>query len=201
MGVHGSELIGKRFIGQEIEEVIPQLAELRIQVFRDFPYLYEGSLEYEKEYLKTYTNSKQSFLFAVFDGDKMVGATTCIPLLDETGEVILPFRESKLPLEKIFYFGESILLKPYRGLGYGKRFFQEREAHAKSLSGIEEVYFCGVRRPENHPLRPSDYQPLDPFWLSQGYKKKEGLVSYFSWLDIGKDEEDEKPMDYWFKKI
>lgn len=34
--------------GKDIAPLIPRLAELRIKVFHDFPYLYEGSLEYEK---------------------------------------------------------------------------------------------------------------------------------------------------------
>lgn len=34
--------------GAEVESLLQDLAELRIEVFRSFPYLYEGSLDYEK---------------------------------------------------------------------------------------------------------------------------------------------------------
>lgn len=201
MGIHGSELSFRRFRGEEIREVVQGLAQLRIRVFYDFPYLYEGSAAYEEAYLTTYMACPDAFLFGVFDGSELVGATTCLPLLAETEEVQAPFREGGYAISTIVYFGESILLRPYRGAGLGKKFFQEREAHAQSLPGIEEVYFCGVRRPEEHALRPADYQPLDAFWESQGYQRKEGLVSFFSWKDRDKTEADEKPMDYWFKKI
>lgn len=185
----------------EIEEVIQELAHLRITVFRAFPYLYEGSFEYEKEYLKTYINSSKSFLFSVYDGDKMVGATTCIPLLDETPDVQEPFIKAGMNLDKIFYFGESILLPEYRGLGIGHRFFDEREAHAASFGTYSATCFCGVVRPENHPLRPTDYKPLDEFWTKRGYKKQPQLQSQFDWLDIGEQESTTKPMIYWSKVL
>lgn len=201
MGIYGSELKFQRLRGEEIQREVEGLAQLRIDVFAEFPYLYEGQVDYEKEYLRTYIKCPDAFLFAVYDGDRMVGATTCLPLLAETPEVQGPFLEKGMDLGTIVYFGESILQSSYRGRGLGKMFFQEREAHAKSLAGISEVYFCAVRRPEDHALRPKDYKPLDPFWRSQGYQKKEGLVSYFSWKDRGMPKEDVKPMDYWFKEV
>ncbi len=36
----------------EFETVIPKLAALRINVFNDWPYLYEGSMTYEERYLR-----------------------------------------------------------------------------------------------------------------------------------------------------
>jgi GNAT superfamily N-acetyltransferase len=189
------------YIGKEIETVIPQLAALRIEVFRDFPYLYEGSFEYEKEYLKTYVNSERAFLFAVFDNDKMVGATTCIPLIDETAEVKEPFEGVGMELEEIFYFGESILLKEYRGKGIGKRFFEERERHAAGFGNYSTTCFCAVERRENHPVRPDGYVPLDEFWKGRGYKKSQVLKSKFRWKDIDESKETEKKMIYWLKKI
>lgn len=189
------------YIGKEIETVVTALAALRIEVFRDFPYLYEGSFEYEKEYLKTYVNSDRAFLFAVFDNEKMVGATTCIPLVDETDEVQEPFVLSGMNLDDIFYFGESILLKECRGKGIGKQFFEQREKHATSFGNYTTTCFCAVERPENHPLRPEAYIPLDEFWKSRGYKKSEVLKSKFSWKDINEPLETEKMMIYWLKKI
>jgi hypothetical protein len=41
----------KCLVGEEMKAVLPDLARLRIIVFRDWPYLYDGTLEYEQEYL------------------------------------------------------------------------------------------------------------------------------------------------------
>jgi hypothetical protein len=35
-------------------ERVQDLAQLRITVFREFPYLYDGDLAYEQNYLRTY---------------------------------------------------------------------------------------------------------------------------------------------------
>jgi hypothetical protein len=194
-------MIYKKFKGKEIETVFEDLANLRITVFKEYPYLYKGSISYEKEYLKIYTNSNESFLFTVYDADKMVGATTCIPLADETLEVKKPFQDSGFDVDSIFYFGESILLHPYRGLGIGNRFFDEREKHARSFGTYNMTCFCSVARPDNHPLKPINYQPHDKFWTKRGYKKNDALQSQFDWLDINETVSASKPMIYWTKNI
>jgi GNAT superfamily N-acetyltransferase len=187
--------------GAEIITVFDDLAALRISVFHDFPYLYEGTVEYEKEYLKVYSQAEKSFLFAVYDNGKMVGATTCIPLTEETPEVRLPFEKLDFNIDSIFYFGESILLKEYRSLGLGHRFFDEREAHAKSFGTFKTTCFCAVVREDNHPLQPQNYRPNDIFWLKRGYQKESSLKSTFEWQDINEETPTAKTMIYWTKDL
>lgn len=188
--------------GKSIEELANDFAHLRINVFASYPYLYQGSLEYEQSYIKIYTNSVRTFMFSVYDGAQMVGATTCIPLLEESEEVQKPFKLKGYDLNTIFYFGESILLEPYRNLGIGHRFFDEREAHVRSFEGqYSTTCFCAVQRPENHALRPANYQPLDRFWTKRGYRKEPSLESEFEWLDIGENQMTTKKMVYWIHRL
>lgn len=194
-------MIYKTFKSTEIESVFDDLARLRITVFKDYPYLYEGTIEYEKEYLKIYSKSERSFLFTVYDGDKMVGATTCIPLTDETEEVKKPFLDLGMDIDSIFYFGESILLSQYRGLGLGNRFFDEREAHAEHFGSFKMTCFCAVARANNHPMKHTNYRPLDEFWIKRGYRKEVALESQFEWLDINESIPTFKSMIYWTKNI
>lgn len=189
------------FEGPEIAAVFEPLARLRIAVFRDFPYLYEGSLDYERAYLNTYATAPRAFLFAVFDGEVMVGATTCIPLADETEEVQSPFRAAGFDLSEVFYFGESILLPAYRGLGLGHRFFDAREAHAARFGSYGFTAFCAVDRPDDHPLRPSGYRPLDDFWAKRGYQKVPSLTTQFAWPDLGEPVSTLKTMIFWTRPL
>ena len=189
----------KSFYGREIEPLIADLAQLRINVFYDFPYLYQGDFEYEKNYLKVYTDSTESVLVAAFCNDKIIGAATALPLKDETDYIKQPFLKAHMDLSKIYYFGESVLLKDFRGYGIGHAFFDGREAAAKKFN-YQITAFCGVKRPDNHPLKPADYRPLDEFWKKRGYEKQSNLTSYFSWKDIGDTEESKKEMIYWIKK-
>ena len=187
--------------GVEIATVVEALGALRIAVFHDYPYLYEGSLHYEKDYLQIYVQSERAFLFSVFDNGKMVGATTCIPLADEAAEVRKPFEDAGFDISTIFYFGESILLPEYRGLGLGHRFFDEREAHARSFGNFKLICFCSVERGDNHPAKPANYRPNDAFWLKRGYVKEPSLQSIMEWPDIGETSSSAKKMIFWTKTL
>jgi hypothetical protein len=191
----------KTFKGSEITPYIPDLAQLRIEIFRDFPYLYDGSIQYEENYLKTYTQSQESLAVIVFDRDYAVGVSTGLPMEDETEEFKKPFVEQGYDPKGIFYFGESILKKKYRGRGIYSRFFKEREKHALSLRRFNTICFCGVIRPEDHPLRPGDHQPLDPIWKKFGYTKYPELTTTYVWKDIDKEEDTGKEMVFWLKEI
>ena len=191
----------KALSGPDLHQYIPQLAQLRMRVFREYPYLYEGDLDYEARYLKTYIDAPSSVIVLAFDKDQVVGASTGVPLRFETAEVQAPFIESGFDLGEIFYFGESVLLPNYRGQGAGVAFFDEREAHARSIKGIKSLCFCAVQRPDNHPLRPSDYQPLDAFWTHRGFEKQPQLATEFSWKEIGEASESLKPMMFWMKPL
>ncbi len=188
-----------RLTGNEIGTVINDLGKLRITVFRDFPYLYNGTMDYELEHLRSYIQSPGAFLFAVYDGEQMVGATTCVPLSDENPELTLPFTDAGFSTEGILYFGESILLPEYRGMGLGHRFFDEREHYAQSLGNIHTTCFCSVVRPESHPLRPKDYRSNEAFWAKRGYAPN-GLTCQFDWQDIDQPQIDAKTLNFWTKQ-
>lgn len=187
--------------GAQLLSVFDELAALRIAVFRVYPYLYEGSIAYEKEYLETYARAERSLLFAVYAGQAMVGATTCIPLPDETAEIRLPFEQAGLALDTFFYFGESILLPQFRGRGLGHRFFDEREAHARSFGTYKKACFFSVEREPDHPLKPLEYRPNDPFWTKRGYVKQLSLRTTISWPDLGAEESTPKPLVCWMRDL
>src|SRR3546814_18105070 len=63
------------FSGDAARRYVPELARLRIEVFRDFPYLYAGSTAYEDKYLRTYTDARASVVGIAFADARVVGAT------------------------------------------------------------------------------------------------------------------------------
>ena len=176
------------------------LAQLRVAVFRTFPYLYEGSFDYELEYLEVYFRSAGAVSAVVWDGEDAVGATTMLPLVDAEAEVQAPFAEAGYALGDLAYFGESVLLQQYRGRGLGVKFFELREAHSRSL-GLSACTFCAVDRPADHPARPADYVPNDRFWEHRGYRRAPKLQATFSWPDIGCAESTPKTMTFWMREL
>ena len=189
----------ERHSGASLEHYIPALARLRIEVFREFPYLYRGDQDYESQYLQTYIRSAGSVIVLALDGEEVVGAATGLPLRHETEEFKRPFSAHGYEIGKIFYFGESVLRKTYRGQGIGVQFFSEREAHARSLGGFDITCFFAVYRPPDHPRRPPDYVPLDTFWQKRGYAKQPSLQTDYVWQDLDEDAPSAKPMVFWLK--
>ncbi len=186
--------------GAALDAALDDVARLRIAVFRDWPYLYDGDLAYERDYLQSYRDSAGAVVVGAFDGEKLVGAATGTPLSDHAEDFAAAFAHSGLNLNEIFYCAESVLLPAYRGQGAGHGFFDAREAHARRL-GFKRAAFCGVQRPLDHPLRPADYAPLDPFWRKRGYEPLEGVVAEFSWKDVDQDAETRKPLQFWIRTL
>ncbi len=184
-----------------LKAVLPDLARLRIEVFREWPYIYDGSYDYESAYLSNFAASEGSVVIAVTDGGRIVGASTATPMGGHAKEFAEPFLKRGLDIERIFYLGESVLLRGYRGRGLGHALFDAREAHARALGGFSDATFCSVVRPDHHPSRPLGYRPVDPFWVKRGYAPVPGLVGSFNWQDIGEQAETSKPMQYWMKAL
>ncbi len=186
--------------GEELLPLLPALARLRIEVFRDWPYLYEGDEAYERQYLRAYAQSPGAAVVVALDGDQAVGAATCEPMTEGHAPVQQAFRARGLDPARFCYFGESVLQRPYRGRGAGVRFFQEREAHARGL-GLDYAAFCAVRRDAADPRKSADYTPLDEFWRRRGYTPYPDLVCVFDWQEVGTTEETPHELSFWLKSL
>lgn len=131
----------------------------------------------------------------------MVGASSGLPLEIETPEAIYPFVAQGYDPRRIFYYGESVLLPEYRGRGWGRRFFEEREAHARGLERFDLACFCAIERPAHHPRRPAGYVPLDTFWTRRGFAKHPELHTTYSYRELDEDTESPKLMVFWLKRL
>jgi hypothetical protein len=94
---------------EERSAAIPALSDLRIRIFRGWPYLYDGTLDYEAEYLAEFMREPGSVLVVAQDGDAIVGAATASPMAGQKPEFQLPLQRQGLDVSGIFYFGESVI--------------------------------------------------------------------------------------------
>ena len=188
-------------IGAAIGSAIPALARLRIAVFKEFPYLYDGSPDYEAAYLETYLECADSLIITVQDGAEIVGASSALPLAFETPELRQPFEHSGWDVGRVFYLAESVLLPNYRGRGLGHRFFEERETHARRLGGFTHSAFCAVKRANDHPARLSGPRSLEAFWRGRGYAPERALTATLHWKEIGQEAQIPHEMGFWVKPL
>lgn len=184
--------------GDALRGWLPSLANLRIAVFREWPYLYEGNPAYEETYLTAFAASPGAALIAALDGDRVVGCATCQPMTEAEEVVRQAFRGRGLDPARWCYFGESVLLPAYRGRGAGVRFFELREAHARAL-GSAATAFCSVTRNDNDPRRPKEYAPLDGFWRRRGYERRADISLVFDWQEVGDDHKTPHALGFWVK--
>lgn len=186
-------------LGEDIAPIVPDLAALRLGVFRDWPYLHAGDEGYERHTLRTYIGSPRAVAVLAILDSRIVGAATGLPMADEVAEFKAPVAAAGLDPRQVFYFGESVLLPEFRGQGIGVRFFTEREDHARSL-GYRWAAFCAVERSPADPRAPAGHVPLDAFWTRRGFHRTD-ITTTFSWKEVGEGVETPKPMRFWLKDL
>ena len=186
--------------GAGLEAHLTGLARLRIEVFRAYPYLYDGDPDYEAWYLEDFVRAEGAVVIAALDGGALIGAATASPMRAQKEAFRAPLAAAGLDPDALFYFGESVLLANYRGHGIGHRFFDAREAVARA-QGFGRSGFYGVVRPVDHPRKPAGYSPLNTFWARRGYEPLAGAVASFPWKEVGQAEETDHPMQFWSRAL
>lgn len=186
--------------GDAMQPWLDAVAQLRMTVFRDWPYLYAGDTGYERDYLAAYARSPRSVFVLALDGDTVVGAATGLPLADDTAEFQAPFADQDIAVPRVFYFGESVLLPQWRGAGIGHRFFDLRESHARGLGDFDMTAFAAVDRAEHDPRRPVAHRDNAAFWHKRGYVRQPGMTMLLRWdeIDVG---DVAHPMTFWTRPL
>ncbi len=202
---HAGHIVVEPLTGEAMKSALPAVARLRVAVFREWPYLYEGTEAYEQTYLSGLAQAANSVIVVARDGDDVVGVATGAPLAEHTDEFVPLFAARGFDPQRIFYFAESVLLPSYRGHGIGHAFFDHREAAARRAIGPAGAFthaaFCGVVRADDDPRRPPDYRPLDAFWQKRGYAKVDGLFGSYTWREIGHTAQTTKAMQFWIRAL
>ena len=187
--------------GPALMTYLHSIAKLRMDVFREYPFLEEPDLSLETVQLKQYLMSKEAIGVLVFDNTTLVGASLGIPLALEKAEIQKPFRDRGDDTSTYYYFAESVLLKPYRNRGIGHHFFDVREAHVKGLKKYKHICFFDPLRPEVDAYKPGDYLPLHDFWRKRGYTHCPDLKCHLIWKQLHEERASEKTLTFWVKDL
>lgn len=191
----------KLFDDGNIENYIDDIAHLRISIFREYPYLYDGDKEYETKYLKKFISTDDSIMVLAFSNDKIVGALTGLPLRCEEPNVYEPWIQTNRSVDQFFYFSEGLLYREYRNKGIGRHMFQLAESWVEKTGRYEALTLATVIRNQDHPQKPKGYHSTDPFWEKLGYRKSNGIICTIPWKEVGEPQESPKPLLFWSKNI
>lgn len=190
----------KKLTGDQLGDYLQAVARLRITVFAEFPYLYDGDLAYENWYLQKLAELTGAVIVAAFDDEEVIGAATGSPMVNQFEDFSAPLVSAGYDINEFFYCGESVLLPQYRGQGVGHEFFDYREDQARAL-GLKKSCFLSVIRADDDPRRPEGYRDLHGFWRKRGYEKMEGLTASFPWQEHGSNEERINHLCYWIRGL
>ncbi|MBN1115241.1 MAG: hypothetical protein JXA66_07865 [Oligoflexia bacterium] len=192
-------------IGDQINNVIDEIAALRIHEFAKFPYLYDGTLEYEREYLQLYSGNPDAiFITLRNEKNSLVGMLTACPfaaMVDFLGDARAKYLADNKKPKDYFYYGEIIILPDYRK-ELNLNLAAEVDRHALK-SGYKKANMMTVVRQDDHKLKPDNYKSLDPLFSRLGFKKT-GItteVAYNTFISGTDSRESTNTMVFWEKEF
>lgn len=186
--------------GKAVAEHLEALAALRLDIFEAFPYLYRGRREDELAYLAGYAEKPGSCVILAEDAGEVIGAATGMPLAQEGAALRDPFAATPHALAGIYYVGEMLFRPAYRSGGLGQRLLARLESRVRALGGFRQLTCATVERPADHPLRPSDFVPIERFLARTGFLPLPGVTTHFSWIEVDGVKRDHS-MQFWMKHL
>jgi GNAT superfamily N-acetyltransferase len=186
--------------GSQIQDYLEQIAQLRLTIFKEYPYLYDGGLKDELVYLQHYTNHAEATAIITSCGNELAGAVTAIPLQYESEEITSPLASMQYPVECTIYIGELLFYPDYRNKGLGTRLLSGIEQHFHSQKNYEYLTSATVNRAEDHLCRPEGYVPIERFLQRNQFAKMPGVTTHITWKEIDGVHRDHE-MQFWIKAL
>lgn len=188
--------------GAKIAPYVKTVAELRVGIYREYPYLYDGNVEFElKETLPIYTRSKNSVWGVARDGEKIIGLAIWLPLSEISRDLQTPLLEKELDVEAYCCLVDLMVLKEYQGQGIGKRLYAISEEHVKKEQRYSYLTLYTIERPIKDHKKPKDYTSLDEYWKKRGFVKHPELFFTHPWKDIGDKVDTDHTLIFWIKDL
>jgi len=194
------EITEQLLTGAAITDALNDLATLRLDIFPEYPYLYQGRREDELTYLATYAEAPDACVTLAYDGLTVIGAATGMPLIQEDAQMLDAFAGTTIALGEVYYVGELLFRPAYRNRGLGQKLLERLENHIRSLGRFRTLTCATVERPEDHPLRPRDYIPISRFLARTGFVRLPGVTTHFIWRESDGVKRDHL-MQFWIKDL
>jgi len=148
------EITDQLLTGTAIADALDELATLRLDIFPEYPYLYQGKKKDELTYLATYAEAPDACVILAYDGLTVIGAATGMPLIHEDAQMLDAFAGTKFPINDVYYVGELLFRPAYRNCGLGQKLLDRLESHIRSLSRYRRLTCATVERPDDPPCAP-----------------------------------------------
>lgn len=186
--------------GTAITGALDSLASLRLEIFREYPYLYDGRREDEIANLRSYAEAPDACVILAYDECAVVGAATGMPFIHEGEQMQAAIAVSQYSAEKLYYVGELLFYRAYRNKGLGLQLLGQLEQHIRSLGRYRHLVCATVERPAAHSLQPDGYVPITRFLARTGFDLIPGVTTSFAWRETDGVRRDHL-MQFWVKEL
>lgn len=178
------------------------LAQIRLEEFVKFPYLYQGSMAEEKEYAKEYQVPGAILITCSVAGED-IGVISGYPYQWNQGksaEVEAELATMGIAMDEIYYIGEVILIEKYRNRGIGKQL--EKMLVDTIKKDYQYALVITVERSLDDPDRPEGYHYKNGLREGTGFKRLKNEIIYH-WPVKRKSgiREEENVVSVWVKPI
>lgn len=193
------------YVGRDAQIYQDSLALARIESFKQYPYLYSGTLERSQKYAARYAACEQGMIAVAMIQNKVACISTGIPLSHDSNLVTTIRNEcvqKQLEANQYYYLGETIVMPEFQSQSVLEKIVLKQCEQIKAW-GFEFACMLNVLREDNHPLKPVDYQCEQFIWQSIGFSKTD-IVIKSSWPTIQKNGEIEKQenlLGLWVKDL
>ncbi|MCE5319258.1 MAG: GNAT family N-acetyltransferase [Parachlamydia sp.] len=194
----------KLLFGQQIRDYASVISPL-LGIFAEWPYLYQQSdpLEDVKYILERYADQPDSVVCIAFDGKIAVGAAMGVPLTQAPQHYRDAFPENERRPD-IFYWGEMVVLKEYRGEHIATELLTQLGRHVTESGKYKAICFASVEREADYRLshhKPAKYVSLDVLWKRFGFEKRLDIRMQGKWTVLKEDADSLHEMFVWWKRL
>lgn len=193
------------YVGKDSLDYIETISKLRIEIFKEYPYLYKGDLAYENNYMQGYTQDKRAMIVIAKVDGVLAGVSTGIPLISDS-EIVADakkcFSQQDVEIGDYYYYGEVIVLPEFRGMSLTTKLYEAQNELVKSW-GYKHVCILTVVREPDHPLKPNNYVSKDKMWEHLGFFRRKLTVDYH-WPTIQPDKSVQNvnnTLEFWAKDL
>ena len=198
------EFTFKLLTGEPLQELKFYMIAQRITEFKEYPYLYEANHTEEHEHAEWFLNLPDTAAAVVYFENMPVGYISGTSLVDFDANFkgsIHQFKAAGLNPYEYFYISEAIIEKRYRNNKLLRPMHELLEKYAQER-GYTSICFV-TEEHKFHPLKPTDYKPLDDVYKKAGYTKTDVTIQ-FSYMTIqpnGVIAHQAHLFTYWIKDI
>lgn len=178
---------------------------MSLEVYREYPYLYDGTVESETDYFEFYARNAHAIMLVAKDDttDTPVGYAVGIPLSDETPKKQHPFIATGRDPREYLLIVEFLVAPAFRHHGIARTMYTLFEEHIISqLPQYRYITAFGIER-DNNPnwYTPQSHDPLYALERHCGWQRHGELTFLATWQDVGTAEPVTKKLVFWIKSL